>query len=48
MELPKLRNMAVSLTAEQPIFLPSKSYGFIVLPDAGAAACSHDRSHRTK
>ena len=40
MELPQLRNMVVSLTAEQPIVLPPKSYGFIVLPDAGAAACS--------
>ena len=40
MELPQLRNMAVSLTAEQPIVLPPKSYGFIVLPEAGAAACS--------
>ena len=40
MELPRLNQMGVSLTAEQPIVLPPKSYGFIVLPEAGAAACS--------
>jgi hypothetical protein len=28
------------LTAQDPVSLPRKSYGFIVLPDAGAEACS--------
>ena len=40
MELPPLRDWANHLTAEQPIVLPPKSYGFVVLPDAGAAECS--------
>jgi len=43
MELPRLKDMVVNLTAEQPIVLPPKSYGFIVLPDAGAAACSEQQ-----
>ena len=43
MELPPLRDWANHLTAEQPIVLPPKSYGFVVLPDAGAAECSAQR-----
>jgi heparanase 1 len=48
MELPPLREMAVHLTAEQPIVLPPKSYGFVVLPDAGAGECTLETSGQSE
>ena len=38
MELPTLE--PTRLSADQPIVMPGKSYGFVVLPNAGAAVCS--------